>query len=350
MSMNALDTALVKLSAASTALEYHSPELSDVKDAVDAAKQAAKILDAAYTLMSCGVYTVSAAPTDAKFTDPAAHKIEMPEIREEIVAELPQLPDLIGDFDQLAPNDQRTRFVDALQFLFDAAEIDADVDQNFFRDDWDHLADSSILDAWVHLQFAVHHRTPLSIDVPLDEDMATWRAQFAAPVEDTATLPALPDELVQFDNWDEADAADEFNRRLEAMAEGLDEHIYPPWELAWESDHKDAFTRLLVAEAREPKTFILPTDEERDAFLAQFAPIPEVESLILTSAIFEEKLEELADHGVKESALKRKNWKPAAQAWRDAFEQDPQGTYAKLLAALDRAVIVWDPPVEKGVA
>jgi hypothetical protein len=63
MSHNALDTALVKLAASSTALEYTSrPNLKDVKKARDEAKSAFKILDAAVALLEEGVYTVAEEP------------------------------------------------------------------------------------------------------------------------------------------------------------------------------------------------------------------------------------------------------------------------------------------------
>jgi len=93
-----------------------------------------------------------------------------------------------------------------------------------------------------------------------------------------AALPPLPDELLNFDSWDEEDAGDEFGRRVEALAkktgEGTDEG-FDAWGEAWDADHKDAFTRLLVAESW-PGIFKVPTDLERDAWLAKHLPAPTV--------------------------------------------------------------------------
>ena len=63
MSRNALETALVELAAASTALERTSrPSLKDVEESKEKAKRAAKILEAAHQLMSVGIFTVADAP------------------------------------------------------------------------------------------------------------------------------------------------------------------------------------------------------------------------------------------------------------------------------------------------
>ncbi len=271
-SMNALDSALVKLAAASTSLEHHAPKLADVEEARDAAKAAAKILDAAYTLMSCGVYTVAEDPDERKFRDSNDYTILMPvagEVREEIVAET-------------AP----------------------------------------------------------------------------APVEVPDALPARPEELALFPTWDESQQVEEFDRRLEALAEGLKEHVYPPWEAVWDADPLDAFTRLLVAEAREVKTFEVPTDEERDAWLARFAPAPESEpepepgkAAAIAEALgqdqmFAQLMDKLETDGIKESCLKPSKWKKAAKAWNEAYKADRSGTLAKLQRACNAIVITWDIPAD----
>ena len=93
-----------------------------------------------------------------------------------------------------------------------------------------------------------------------------------------AELPPLPADLLAFDTWDDTEQTNEFERRLEALRQHFAEDVELDWE-PWENlmygeevNRKDAFTRLLVAEAREPKSWDVPTDEERDAWLAQFAP------------------------------------------------------------------------------
>jgi hypothetical protein len=101
------------------------------------------------------------------------------------------------------------------------------------------------------------------------------------PAPAAAPLPPLPDDLLQFDTRDEEDAGDTFGKRLEALAkkfgaEATDE-LFDAWSAAWDADHRDAFIRLLVAEAL-PVTFEVPGDEERDEWLSGFAPVPKPDS------------------------------------------------------------------------
>jgi hypothetical protein len=96
--------------------------------------------------------------------------------------------------------------------------------------------------------------------------------------EKAATLPPLPDELVQFDTWDDQDAEDTFSSRLYALEsrQSPNPKSFLPWDRLWQSNPKDAFTRLLVAEAREEVSdhMLLPTEAERDEWLSGFAPAP----------------------------------------------------------------------------
>lgn len=185
-------------------------------------------------------------------------------------------------------------------------------------------------------------------------------------------LPQLPEELLAFDTWDDEDAQTTYHSRTDDLAEKVfpDPSIEPdfaPWEAAWEAGPKDAFTRLLVAEARETPSFDLPTDEERDAWLAKHAPAPapdgttpepspeEEDAMAMTQEMktageFDRKLNELEEAGVRESDLKRKNWKKAEKAWRAKFEEDADKALDALLWILSRAVIVWDIPTEGEMA
>ena len=96
-----------------------------------------------------------------------------------------------------------------------------------------------------------------------------------APVE----LLPFPEELALFDTWDEDNAQEIFSNRLDALDDRQEESRrgvdvgFEPWDSLWDENHKDAFTRLLVAEAREVPSLALPTEAERDAWLAQFAPV-----------------------------------------------------------------------------
>jgi len=282
MAMMGIDTILQHLANASGALERTSrPGIKEVKEAAGSAKIAADLLKASEVFLSNGIYVICDEPACA-YVDPAAHKIEMPEV--------------------------------------------------------------------AHIE----------LDVP-------------------AELPQLPEELALFPTWDEAEQLEEFDRRLNALADLVPEHIYPPWEQAWDADALDAFTRLLAAEAREPKSFTVPTDEERDAWLAKFAPAPEQDptpccdfcgqtavhaddcafsgavgeapaeepsaSPKATLAEFQADLDRLEEAGV-EQGLKRKDWKKANKAWWVAYDQDADATFAKLRGLLDRQGCAWEIPAD----
>lgn len=112
---------------------------------------------------------------------------------------------------------------------------------------------------------------------PSEQDRVDWNGTPRPAPPAAPALKPLPEELGLWANWSDEDRGDEFTRRLAALCNGTSEEEdcdYGPWDLAWDTNPKDAFTRLLVAEAREPMTFTLPTDEERDAWLAAHTPAP----------------------------------------------------------------------------
>jgi hypothetical protein len=265
MSMQGIDTILTALANASGALERTArPGIKEFKEAAASAKLAADLLKAGETFLSNGIYVICDEPA-GPLVDPAAHKIEMPEV------------------------------------------------------------------------------THIELDEP-------------APAPELLPLPA---ELAEFDTWEEDDAASTYSERTEALADVVDpekklDSALDPWDALWDVDHKDAFTKLLVAEAREVKTIDIPTDEERDAWLAQFASAPEEVApevdeeaqALANDALFEQKLAELEEAGVKESKLKRKHWKAAQQLWMDARQADPAKALDKLLLALTRPHVTWDIPTD----
>ena len=63
--------------------------------------------------------------------------------------------------------------------------------------------------------------------------------------------------------------------------------------------------------------------------------------------MFDSKLEELEETGVKESSLKRKNWKKAEKAWRLEFAGDAVKALDKLLWRLSRHVVLWEVPTDE---
>jgi len=364
-----LTRALQLAAEGSTALEYtHAPTVADKKKARDLYKRATKIMDSIVGLEEEGIYStgpIPADPDEARYNDPAQHRIELPEILPEAVSApapvevpdaLPPMPDLLGQFAELGPDSQDAIFEDCLPALWGSVEhgpVDEDPLSEWAKP-WEAAYAESRLDTYARMVYALEHRKPASYAFPDDEEMSTWRAQFAQP------LPPLPEELAMFDVWEDEDAAREFDRRLDLLAEACGELTeYDPWDQAWDADAKDAFTRLLVAEAREPKTFEVPTEEERDAWLAQFAPVTPIEEdaqagdpaeAVDPSVLFEQKLDELQEAGVSESGLKRKAWPKAAKAWRAAFAEDPTGTLDKLLWSLTKADITWNIPTDEEIA
>lgn len=240
---SALDSALVKLYASISALEHHAPTTADVETAKDSAKAAGKILEAAFVLMSCGVYTVAAAPSD-KFEDPNEYKIEIPEVREEIVAEpaaLLPMPDLfLAGFLDATPDEQKVAY------------------------------DLGPARAWNLLQFAIHHREPFAFTLPTDEEFSTWCAQFV-PVETPEDV--TPEHLVNWAGWE----ADEQLRQFEALLQLLEDagveegrrrkdwkKAVRPWQDLFVHDRQLAWDKLWQAYhlLNNPVGWDVPTDEQ----------------------------------------------------------------------------------------
>ncbi|MEN6586807.1 MAG: hypothetical protein ABFE02_12275, partial [Sulfuricella sp.] len=153
-------------------------------------------------------------------------------------------------------------------------------------------------------------------------------------------------DLITFDALDDQGKLDLFDSRLNTLADKLSIAAgnpdlvvdFQPWNMAWQLDRRDAFTRLLVAESRCKLSFDVPDDAERDA---------EHDSTVDPEISLNEKLLALEETGVSEGGLKRKAWKKAEVAWRAAFADDPVGTLAKLAKVLDQAVISWAIPADE---
>jgi len=352
MSMNALDTALTKLAAASTAIEYTArPGLKDVEEAKKQAKAAAEILDSAHKLMSYGVYTVADAPADpgpALFDKYGGPAVIVAEIIEEKEIPLLPMPDLLGDFDQLPGEEQHRAFLDKRNALYEAGC--EGVAASWYID-WDAAWEDSRLDTFARAVYALEHRQPVSCLFPTDEEMSTWRGQFAQP----EPLPPLPDDLAMFAALDDTERLSLFEARLDKLAEGIPsgEMVdWDPWDFAWDTDSNDAWIRVLVAEGREQLSFTLPTDEERDAWLARYQPPaqPEPEPEESLDEAFNRYLLELEDAGVNEAGLTRKSWKKAESTWREAFGTDEDGTLKRLLWRLHKPGITWELPTDEEMA
>ena len=125
MTLNALDTALVKLAAASTALEYvPRPGLKDVEEAKKQAKAAAEILDSAHKLMSYGVYTVADAPAEpgpALFKPNGEPAVSVAPVEELDEAPKPTPLEILCSWDGWTDDERKEHFgiqIDALSSLY----------------------------------------------------------------------------------------------------------------------------------------------------------------------------------------------------------------------------------------
>lgn len=359
MSINGLNAVLVELAAASTALERTSrPSLKDVKEAKASAKKATELLGASETFMAYGIYTVTEEPMEpgpALFKpngDPAVFPATEPE-----VAEVPPTPtplDLLRSWEFWNEEERKKHF--------DAQIVELSRVHQECTGEAEPLDVTPWLEAWNVDPAQAFRWVLFSIANENFDNHADTVTAVNEWAENLGKLPALPEELLTWDTWAENDQANEFSCRLVVLRNRFPEEddlteAFDAWDKAWDSDHKDAFIRLLVAEEREPKTFAVPTDEERDAWLAAHAQPDapaaeeEAEESGTQLALFEQKLDELEEAGVKESGLKRKNWKKtAAPAWRNAYEADPAGTLDRLLWRLQQAQVTWEVPTAEEVA
>lgn len=185
------------------------------------------------------------------------------------------------------------------------------------------------------------------------------------PAELVAEPVPFPGILAEFDTWSEEDQLNEFERRLEDLRVSLehpDEQNLEQWDAAWEADRKLAFTRLLIAEAREPRTFKVPDDEEVATWRAQFVEVEEVPALAEQPEHmqhwlawdaeeqlreFEALLSKLEDAGV-EGGKKRKDWKKAVRPWQDLFIADREKAWRLLWIAYHerKEPVSWDIPAD----
>lgn len=170
---NALDSALVDLAAASTALERSArPNLKDVEEARDRAKKAHGILDAAHKLMSVGIYVVADAPTQpgTPLPFPPEGGATPPPMSEADPEPLPTL----GYVDAEVVEDHEPTPGD-LEDLLDQLETAGLEGGDLALKDW-KKAEKTWRAAWEkdpkdtfdRLSFAVHHREPISWDIPTD--------------------------------------------------------------------------------------------------------------------------------------------------------------------------------------
>lgn len=336
MTMNALDTALTRLAAASTALEYTAnPGLKDVENAKKEAKAAAEILDAAHKLMGYGVYTVAqepAAPGVALFDDKGQPAFAT-------LAPEPSALEQINTFESLEDTEQEGLFEEKLALLSSfpsAGELD--------REPWEALFEQDRLLAFTSALFCLA-ADPAEFVPPGEPAIQIWLAKLQSE------LPPLPDLLGDFQALDESMREKRWNEgmdKLFELVEVTDTEWDSLWEHAYSEDPVQAFARLTYAlEHRQPASVAYPTDEEMAKFTARFAPAaPQFDQ----AEFFASKLRELEEAGHSEGSQKLKGWKKAEKAWRAEFEADPEAATNKLLWRLQQVSINWAVPSNEEVA
>lgn len=160
--MDALSIALKFLQGAAGCLEAASPSLEDVENARDKAKAAAKLLGASFDLLSLGIRTVAPEQEEDagdKFKDPQEYRLAIPEV---------DPPDLLGDFLSLTNREQEKTFGAALGILETKA---GSMDDN----PWLALWEEHRTRAMESVNFALHHRKPISSNVPTAMEVAAFK-------------------------------------------------------------------------------------------------------------------------------------------------------------------------------
>jgi hypothetical protein len=336
MTMNALDTALTRLAAASTALEYTAnPGLKDVENAKKEAKAAAEILDAAHRLMGYGVYTVAqepAAPGVAMF-DPSGQPTA-----EAAVATTPTTLDLIAEFAACGEIEQGDRFQTQLDELAEAAGEPLD-------EEWESIWDQDRVLAYKSVLFCLA-ADPKEFLPPGEPAIQIWLAKLQPE------LPALPDLLGDFMSLDEGARYNRFDDVTNDLAnrddsDGFDADWWGHWKAAYDADQAATFAKAVYALGhRTPVSVGLPTDEEMAAWTAQHAPAaPQFDA----AAFFTSKLRELEETGLADGQ-KLKDWKKSEKAWKAEFKADPDAATNKLLWRLQQVTVAWGVPTHDEVA
>ena len=258
---NALDSALVDLAKASTALERTArPTIKDVEEAKDASKRAHSILYAAHKLMSVGIYTVAEAPTSPGVPLPFDGPGPIPSVPIEEVPE-PSPADLLRSWflwDEAEQNDQ------FLAKLGQIKELDPDADTAAYEATFEEDRTA----AFQAVLFALAQDF-IPTELPNSGDVAAWVESLTPEPED------------EFTTWTPEQRQGNFQFLLERLQkEGLEQgdltvkafvKAEKIWLKAWDADPADTFRRLRHAVYnRCPLLWAIPTDEEMAA-----TPAPE---------------------------------------------------------------------------
>lgn len=253
---NALDSALVDLAAASTALERTArPTIKDVEEAKERAKRAHTILDASHKLMSMGIYAVADAPVSPGVPLPFDGPGPIPSVPIDEVPE-PSPADLLRSWflwDEAEQNDQ------FLAQLGQLKELEPDADTAAYEATFEEDRTA----AFQAVIFALA-QDPIPTEYPAPEDVTAW-------VESMTPEPAD-----EFETWTPEVRQANFKDLLERLQkEGLEQgdltvkafvKAEKLWQKAWEANPADTFRRLRYAIfTRCPLAWTIPTDEEMAA-------------------------------------------------------------------------------------
>jgi len=277
MAMMGIDTILQHLANASGALERTSrPGIKEVKEAAGSAKIAADLLKASEVFLSNGIYVICDEPACA-YVDPAAHKIEMPEVTHiELdepapAPELSPLPALFAeDFLEETPEGQKVAFESALEDLEEKV-FEANPDISSWDDAlWWAAFDADPLAAWKKLMFSIHHREAANFDVPTDEEFAAWRAGFAPDAPEEVPQEEAAPEAVPEAAADPKAGLKAFQDLLEELEErGVEsgqkrknwEKVNTAWWKAYDANPLGTFSKLQALIDRNGCTWDIPEDE-----------------------------------------------------------------------------------------
>lgn len=338
MTLNALDTALVELAAASAALERsNTPNIKDVEEAKEKAKKAFKILDSAHQLLGYGVYTVASEPGPEAAPGTPMFGADGQPTPEAEVAVVPSILEQIATFEALEDTEQEVLFQEKLDEL---ATATPDVLED---EPWEGLFEQDPLLAYTSVLFCLA-ADPKEFLPPGEPAIAIWLAKLQPE------LPPLPDLLGDFQALHPAMRDKRWNESMDALFNAV-EAAEGDWDSSWESayteDPVQAFARLQFAlHHRQPASVAYPTDEEMAAWTAQFAPAaPQFDA----AELFSSKLRELEEAGLADGQ-KLKDWKKTQKAWKAEFEANPEAATNKLLWRLQQVSVVWAVPSDEEVA
>lgn len=250
---NVLDSALVDLAAASTALERTArPTIKDVEEAKERAKRAHTILDASHKLMSMGIYAVADAPVSPGVPLPFDGPGPIPSVPIDEAPE-PSPADLLRSWflwDEAEQNDQ------FLAQLGQLKELEPDADTAAYEATFEEDRTA----AFQAVLFALA-QAPIPTEFPSLEDVAPWVDSMTPEPED------------EFTTWTPEQRQENFQFLLERLEkEGLEQgdltvkafvKAEKLWQKAWDADPADTFRRLRFAVYnRCPLLWGIPTDEE----------------------------------------------------------------------------------------